>query len=64
LILGLGASVLLTRVLQAHLFHVEPIDPPTIAAVAVFMAAVSVLACLVPARRATRVDPMIVMRQE
>ncbi|MEX2271105.1 MAG: ABC transporter permease [Vicinamibacterales bacterium] len=64
LILGLGASVLLTRVLQAQLFNVQPIDPVTMAAVSVFISIVAMLACLIPARRATTVDPMIVLRQE
>jgi putative ABC transport system permease protein len=43
---------------------VQPIDPVTMAAVAVFMALIAAAACLIPARRATMVDPMIVLRQE
>ena len=64
LVLGLGASALLTRLLQAQLFNVRPIDPATMAAVAVFISIVAVIACLVPARRATGIDPMIVLRQD
>jgi predicted permease len=64
LVLGLGASLLLTRFLQAQLYNVQPIDPATMAAVAVFMALIAAAACLIPARRATMVDPMIVLRQE
>jgi putative ABC transport system permease protein len=64
LILGLGASALLTRFLQAQLFNVRPIDPVTMAAVSLFISIVAVVACLVPAHRATRVDPMIVLRQD
>lgn len=64
LVLGLGASALLTRFLQAQLFNVQPIDPVTMAGVACFIGAVAVIACVVPARRATHVDPMIVLRQD
>lgn len=64
LAIGLAASLWLTRLLQAQLFDVRPADPMTMAAVALFIAAVAIVACLVPARRATLVDPMIVLRQD
>jgi ABC-type antimicrobial peptide transport system permease subunit len=64
LAIGLAASLGLTRLLQAQLFDVRPSDPMTMAAVALFIAAVAIVACLVPARRATLVDPMIVLRQD
>ena len=64
LVLGLGASALLTKYLQAQLFNVRPIDPVTMAAVSGFIAVVAVIACLVPAQRATTVNPMIVLRQD
>jgi len=64
LVLGLGASLLLTKLLRAQLFNVQPTDPLTMAAVAVFISLVAIVACLVPARRATTVDPMIVLRQD
>jgi putative ABC transport system permease protein len=64
LVIGLGASALLTRFLQAQLFNVKPIDPLTMAVVGGFISLVAVAACLVPARRATTVDPMIVLREE
>jgi predicted permease len=64
LLLGLGASLLLTNLLRAQLFNVQPTDPVTMAAVAVFISLVAIAACLVPARRATTVDPMIVLRQD
>ena len=64
LVLGLGASLLLTKLLRAQLFNVQPTDPVTMTAVAVFISLVAVIACLVPARRATTVDPMIVLRQD
>src|SRR5690606_23645087 len=62
--IGLAASFGLTRFLQTQLFNVRPTDPMTIVAVALFIAIVAVIACLVPARRATTVDPMIVLRQD
>src|SRR5690606_31735421 len=58
LAIGLAASFGLTRFLQTQLFNVRPTDPMTIVAVALFIAIVAVIACLVPARRATTVDPM------
>ncbi|MDQ3070111.1 MAG: ABC transporter permease [Acidobacteriota bacterium] len=64
LVLGLAASAGLTRLLQAQLFNLQPIDPVTMTAVALFIAIVAATACLVPARRATRVDPMVVLRRD
>ncbi len=62
--LGLAASVFLTRVLQSQLFDVQPLDPLTLAIGALVITAVSVVACVAPARRATRVDPLVVLRQD
>ncbi len=64
LVVGLAASAGLTRLLRAQLFNVTPSDPATIASVAVFIAAVALVACYGPASRATRVDPMVVLRDE
>jgi putative ABC transport system permease protein len=64
LAVGFGASVALTRFLQTQLFNVKPTDPGTIAAVMGFIALVAATACYVPAYRATRVDPMVVLRDE
>ena len=61
---GVGASFLLTRFLQAQLFNVKPSDPATLVAVVAFIAAVALVACYLPAHRATRVDPMVVLRDE
>jgi ABC-type antimicrobial peptide transport system permease subunit len=61
---GLVASFGLTRLLQAQLFNVKPTDPATLGIVAGFIAAVALVACYVPAQRATRVDPIITLREE
>jgi len=62
--LGLAGSVGLTRLLQGMLFDVDPFDPLTFVALSVFVVGVAVLAAFLPARRATRVDPMIALRAE
>jgi ABC-type antimicrobial peptide transport system permease subunit len=64
LAVGIVAAFGLTRLLQAQLFNVKPTDPATIASVAVFIAFVATAACLIPANRAARVDPMVVLRDE
>ena len=64
LVVGVGASLLLTRLLQTQLFNVKPSDPATLAAVVAFIATVALIACFLPAHRATRVDPMVVLRDE
>ena len=64
LVLGVAASFALTRLLQAQLFNVKPTDPATLSAVVLFIAIVAACACCLPAGRATRVDPMVVLRDE
>jgi putative ABC transport system permease protein len=64
LILGTAATCALARVLRALLFGVEPTDAITFVAVATLFTAVALLACFVPARAATKVDPMEVLRYE
>jgi putative ABC transport system permease protein len=62
--IGLALALAASRALESLLFSVRPTDPPTYAAVALTLAAVALLACYVPARRAARVDPMIALRAE
>jgi putative ABC transport system permease protein len=64
--IGIGAigAVLLTRLMSSLLFNVAPTDPLTFVAVIVLLAAVALLASYLPARRATRVDPMLALRSE
>lgn len=64
LVLGLGLSVVLTRFLKSFLFGVAPSDPLTFAIIALLLTSVALVACLVPARRATRVDPLVALHCE
>jgi predicted permease len=62
LLLGLGASLLLTRFLESMLYGVEPVDIPVFGAVFGVLALVATVACVIPARRAMRVDPVVAIR--
>ena len=61
---GVVASLVLTRFLAGLLYGVRPADPATLALVTTLLGAISLLACYIPARRATTVDPMIALRHE
>jgi putative ABC transport system permease protein len=62
--IGIGAALLLTRAIKAILIGVSPSDPVTFATITVILASAGILACWMPARRATKVDPLIALRYE
>ena len=64
LVLGLVGSILLTRYLRAMLFGIEPTDPATLGGTALVVALVALGACLIPAWRALRVDPVTVLKAD
>jgi putative ABC transport system permease protein len=64
MVIGIGGSFALTRTMQSLLFGVSTTDPLTLLGVVVLLAGVAFLACWIPARRATRVDPLVALRYE
>jgi putative ABC transport system permease protein len=62
--LGLVAALGLARLITSLLFQTSAADPPTFSLVPLLLIAVAVLACYVPARRATRVDPLVALRSQ
>ena len=62
--IGLAASLAVTRLLGAMLYDVKPGDPVTLIAVTLLLMLVALAACYIPARRATRVDPLVALRHE
>ena len=63
-VLGVGLALLSTRVLASMLFGVSPLDPLTFGSMALFLTGVGFLACMIPARRASRTDPMTAIRAD
>jgi putative ABC transport system permease protein len=64
LVLGLAGALVFGRVMGRFLYGIQPADPLTLASVVAVLAAVALIACVVPAHRATRVDPLVALRSE
>jgi putative ABC transport system permease protein len=64
LVLGLAFAATVARFMSVILFQVQPRDPAVFGGVAALLAITGLCACLVPARRATRVDPLVALRSE
>ena len=64
LAIGLGGALAITRILKSVLVQVSPSDPTTFGAAALLLSAAAVFGCLVPARRAMRVDPVVALYRE
>lgn len=64
LVVGLGMSMALTRFMRNLLFQIGVVDPVTFISVSAVLVGVAMIACYIPARRATKVDPLIALRYE
>jgi ABC-type antimicrobial peptide transport system permease subunit len=63
-VIGLGAALVATRALAGMLYGVSLVDPLSLLSVAALVAAIALVACYLPARRALRVDPSLTLRSE
>jgi putative ABC transport system permease protein len=63
-VIGVAAAAWLTRFLKTLLFQIQPLDVPTFTSTVVLLFALTLLASWIPARRATRVDPAVALRDE
>jgi putative ABC transport system permease protein len=62
--IGIAAALGVTRMMSSFLYEVRPADPTTFVVVCVILLSVTALACYLPARRATRVDPLVALRHD
>jgi ABC-type antimicrobial peptide transport system permease subunit len=63
-VIGLVASLLLARVIATQLWGVSPYDPMTLSGVTILLLLTGLIACWIPARRASQVDPLVALRYE
>jgi putative ABC transport system permease protein len=64
LVAGVAAALVLARLLRGLLYGVTSHDPITLITVPILLAVVALVACVIPARRASRIDPLLALRQE
>jgi putative ABC transport system permease protein len=64
ILLGVAGALALTRLLESYLYEVKPTDPLAFTTMALLLGAVALMACVIPARRAMRVDPLVALRHE
>ena len=62
--IGLAGSIALSHLLGSLIYNTSPYDPPTLVSITAILGAAAVLACYLPARRATMIDPMVALRSE